>query len=128
MGPIARTVTGLGLAVTLKVMQNPSDTQALQALVHSSPRVARRCRGRPRRSGPAITVGNTTWEITKIAGDQQSGEGRVLKVQADTWLIEKDLSALRDAIAIYRGKQNRTRGKRKSICGGKRRTARQKRE
>ena len=71
-----------------------------------------------------ITVGNTAWEVTKIAGDQQSGEGRVLKVQAEAWLAEKDLSALRDAIAIYRGKQGRTRGKRKSICGGRRRSAR----
>ena len=39
--------------------QDPSYAQALQAPVHSSPsRVARRVRGRPRGSRPAITVGN----------------------------------------------------------------------
>ena len=75
-----------------------------------------------------ITVCNTTWEVTKIAGDEQSGEGRILKIQAEAWLAEEDLLALRDAIATYRGKQGRTRGKRKSICGGKRWSVRGKRE
>lgn len=60
-------------------LQNPSDTQTLQAPVHSSTfPLARRGRGRPLRSRAAIAVGNTAWEVTKIAGDQQSGEGRVL--------------------------------------------------
>ena len=94
----------------------------------SSPRVARRGRGRPRRSRPTIVVGNTCWEVTKVAGDEQSGEGRVFKVQAEAWLAEKDVSSLRDAIATYWAKQGRTRRKRKSICGGKRRSARGKRE
>lgn len=35
-----------------------------------------------------------------------------LKVQAEAWLAEENLSALRYAIATYRGKQGRTRGKR----------------
>ncbi|KAG8526797.1 uncharacterized protein KY384_008226 [Bacidia gigantensis] len=103
--------------------QNPSDTQALQAPVHS-PRVARRCRGRPCRSRPAIALGNTTWEVIKIVGDQQSGERRVLKVQVEAWLAEEGLSTLHDAIAIHRGKQGRTRGKRKTIYGTQRRSGR----
>ena len=90
----------------------------------SSPRMARRGRGRPRRSRPTIVVGNTTWEVTKVAGDEHSGEGPVLKVQAEAWLVEKDLPALRNVIAIYRGKQGPTRRKRKSIYRGKRRSAR----
>lgn len=90
--------------------------------------MARRGPGRPRCNRAAITVGNAVWEVTKIAGDEQSGEGRVLKVQAETWLAEEDLPALRDAIATYRGKQGRTRGKRKSICGERRRTPRRRRE
>lgn len=109
--------------------QNASDALVLRAPVHPSPpRIARRGRGRPRRSRSAITVGNATWEVTKIAGDEQLGKGRVLKVQAEAWLAEEDLPALRDAIATYRGTQGRTRGKRKSICGGQRRSARGKRE
>ena len=66
-----------------------------------------------------ITVGNTAWEVTKIAGDQQSGDGWILKVQAEAWLAEEGGFALRDAIAIHRGKQGRKRGKRKSICEDK---------
>ncbi|KAI4222239.1 MAG: hypothetical protein L6R40_008597, partial [Gallowayella cf. fulva] len=108
--------------------QNPSDVQALQALMASSPRVARRGRGRPRRTRPTIIVGNTTWEVTKVAGDEQSCEGRVFKVQAEAWLAEKDVSSLRDAMATYRSKQGCTRRKRKSICGGQRRSARRKRK
>ncbi len=105
--------------------QNPSDGQVLQAPVHSSPpRMVCRGRGRPPRSRTAITVCNAVWEVTKIAGDEQSGEGRVLKVQAEAWLVEEDLLALREAIATYRGKQGRKRGKRKSICGRQRRSAR----
>lgn len=73
-------------------------------------------------------VGNAVWEVTRIAGDEQSGQRRVLKVQAKAWLAEEDLPALRDAIAAYRGTQGRTRGKRKSICGGQRRSARRRRE
>ncbi|KAI4192512.1 MAG: hypothetical protein LQ350_008634 [Teloschistes chrysophthalmus] len=94
-----RTVTGLALA---SIGKNPSDAQAPQApqaLIASSPPVARRGRGRPRRSRPAIVVGNTTWEVTKVAGDEQSGEGPVFKVQAEAWLAEKDVSSLRNAIA-----------------------------
>lgn len=109
--------------------QNPSDAEVPQAPVHSShPPIARRGRGRPRRSRTAITVGNAVWEITKIAGDELSGEGRVLKVQAEVWLAEEDLPVLRGAIARYRAKQGRTRGKRKNIYGRKRRSARGKRE
>lgn len=37
--------------------------------------------GRHRRSRPVIAVGNAIWEVTQITGDEQSGEGRVLKVQ-----------------------------------------------
>ena len=70
----------------------------------SSPHIAHRGRGRPRRSRPTIVVGNTYWEVTKVAGDEQSGEGRVFKVQAEAWLAEKDVSSLRDAIATYWGK------------------------
>ena len=76
--------------------------------------MARRGRGRPRRNRIAIAMGNAIWEVTKIAGDEQSNEGRVLKVQAEAWLAEEDLPSLQDAIAEYRGKQGRTRGKRKS--------------
>ncbi|KAI4218381.1 MAG: hypothetical protein L6R36_008984 [Xanthoria steineri] len=115
-----------GVGVDAEGEQNPSDAQALQALMASS-RVARRGRGRPRRSRPTIVVGNTTWEVTKVAGDEQSSEGPALKVQAEAWLAEKDLPALRDVIAIYRGNQGSTRRKRKSIYGGKRRSARGKR-
>ena len=103
--------------------QNPSDAQALQALMASSPRVAR-TRGRPRRSRPTIVVGTTTWEVTKVAGDEESGEGRVFKVQAEAWLAEKEVSSLCDAIATYRSKQGCTRRKRKSICGAQRRSSR----
>ena len=39
---------------------NPSDAQALQALMASFPRVARRGRGRPHRSWPTTVLGNTT--------------------------------------------------------------------
>ncbi|KAL9628380.1 MAG: hypothetical protein Q9164_007299, partial [Protoblastenia rupestris] len=39
-------------------------------------------RGRPPRSRTAITVSNAVWEVTKIAGDEQSGEGRVLKISS----------------------------------------------
>ncbi|KAI4260742.1 MAG: hypothetical protein LQ352_000134 [Teloschistes flavicans] len=117
-----------GVGVDAEGEQNPSDAQVLPALMASSPRVARIGRGRPRRSRPTIVVGKTTWEVTKVAGDEQSGEGPVLKVQAEAWLAEKDLPALRDVIAIYRGKQGPTRRKRKSICGGQRRSARRKRE
>ncbi|KAL9026177.1 MAG: hypothetical protein Q9196_005114 [Gyalolechia fulgens] len=92
-----------GAGVGAEGEQNPSDGQALQAPMQSSPRrMVRRGRGRPPRSRTAIT----------------SGEGRVLKVQAEAWLAEEDLLALREAIAAYRGKQGRKRGKRKSICGG----------
>ncbi|KAL8809568.1 MAG: hypothetical protein Q9223_007908 [Gallowayella weberi] len=108
--------------------QNPSDAQTLQALITSSPRMTGRGRGRPRRSRPTIVVGNITWEVTKVAGDEQSDEGRVFKVQAEAWLAEKDVSSLRDAIAMYRAKQGPTRRKRKSICGGQRRSARRRRE
>ena len=94
----------------------------------ASSRVARRGRGRPRRSRPTIVVGNTTWEVIKVAGDEQSGEGRVFKVQAEAWLAEKNISSLRDVIATYRGKQGPTRRKRKSIYRGKRRSARGKTE
>ncbi|KAI4192966.1 MAG: hypothetical protein LQ350_008522 [Teloschistes chrysophthalmus] len=117
-----------GVGVDAEGEQNPSDAQALQALMASSPRVARRGRGRPRRSRPTIVVGNTSWEVTKVAGDEQSGEGRVFKVQAEAWLAEKDVSSLRDAIATYWGKQGPTRRKRKSICGGQRRSARRRRD
>ncbi|KAI4135949.1 MAG: hypothetical protein LQ347_000235 [Umbilicaria vellea] len=104
--------------------QNESDAQVLPAPVHSlTPRIARRGCGRPRRSRTAITVGNAIWEVTKIARDKQLGEGQVLKVQAEAWLAEKDLPSLQDAIATYQGKQGRMRGKRKIICGGKRRSA-----
>ncbi|CAO1606377.1 hypothetical protein XANCAGTX0491_009874 [Xanthoria calcicola] len=114
-----------GVGVDTEGEQNPSDGQVLQAPVHSSsPRMVRRGRGRPPRSRTAITVCNAVWEVTKIAGDEQAGEGRVLKVQAEAWLAEEDLLALREAIAAYRGKQGRKRGKRKSICGGQRRSAR----
>lgn len=85
--------------------------------------MARRGRDRPPRSRTAITVCNAVWEVTKIAGDKQSGEGRVLRVQFEAWLAEEDLLALRDAIATYWGQQGR-----KSICGGKRRSARGRRE
>ena len=85
---MARTIPWLGLAVVLKVGDTPrtsfvseltlavpgeqssSDAQALQAPVHPSPHVARRGRGRPRRSRPAITIGNAIWEVTKIAEDE----------------------------------------------------------
>ena len=90
--------------------------------------MARRDRGRPCCSRTAITVGNVVWKVTKIAGDQQSGEGRILKVQAEAWLAEEDLPVLRGVIEIYRAKQGRTRDKRKGICRGKRRSARGKRE
>ncbi|KAL8799826.1 MAG: hypothetical protein Q9200_007435 [Gallowayella weberi] len=116
-----------GVGVDAEGEQNPSDAQVL-ALMASSPRVARRGRGRPRRSRPTIVVGNTTWEVTKVAGDEQSGEGRVFKVQAEAWLAEKDVSSLRDAIAMYRAKPGPTRKKRKSICGEQRRSARRGRE
>ena len=111
--------------VTVSGEQNPFDAQVPQALVYSftSP-MARRGRGRPPRSRTAITVCNAVWEVIKIAGDKQTGEGRVLKVQAEAWLAEEDLLALREAIAKYRGKQGRKRGKRKSICGGQRRSVR----
>lgn len=85
--------------------RNWSDAQAFQAPVQSSPpRVARRGRGRPRCSRPTITVGNIVWEVTKIAGDEPSDEGRVLKVQVEAWLLEEDLFVLRDAVAKYRDK------------------------
>ncbi len=42
----------------------------------SSPRVARRGRGRLGRSRPTIVAGNTTWEVAKVTGDEQSDEGR----------------------------------------------------
>ncbi|KAG8531609.1 uncharacterized protein KY384_003240 [Bacidia gigantensis] len=60
--------------------QSSSDAQAFQALVYPSPHVARRGRSRPRRSRPAITVKNAIWEVTKIAGDEQSSVGRLFKV------------------------------------------------
>ena len=47
---------------------------------YPSPRVARKGHGRPRHNRPAITLGNTIWEVAKIAGDKPSGEGRILKV------------------------------------------------
>ncbi|KAL9023570.1 MAG: hypothetical protein Q9196_007121 [Gyalolechia fulgens] len=58
------------VGVDMEGEQNPSNAQALQALIASSPRMARRGRGRPRRSRPTIVVGNTTWELTKVAGDE----------------------------------------------------------
>ena len=95
--------------------QNPFDAQVPQAPVYSSNSpMARRGRGRPPHSRTAITVCNAVWEVTKIAGDEQTGEGRVFKVQAEAWLAEEDLLALREAIATYRGKQGRKRGKGKS--------------
>ncbi|KAL8831579.1 MAG: hypothetical protein Q9191_000788 [Dirinaria sp. TL-2023a] len=117
-----------GVGVDTEGEQDSSDTQALQALMASSLPLARRGRGRPRCSRPTIVVGTTCWEVTKVAGDEQSSKGRIFKVQAEAWLAEKDVSSLRDAIATYWGKQGRTRRKRKIICGGKRRSARGKRE
>ena len=31
----------------------------------------------------AMTVCNAMWEVTNLAGDKRSGEGRVLKIQAE---------------------------------------------
>ncbi|KAL8794593.1 MAG: hypothetical protein Q9182_007609 [Xanthomendoza sp. 2 TL-2023] len=72
-----------GVGVDAEGEQNPSNAQTLQALITSSPRITGRGRGRPQRSRPTIVVGNTTWEVTKVAGDEQSDEGRVFKVQAE---------------------------------------------
>ena len=106
MGPIASTVIGLGLVATVRFSdkfmppyradaaipgeRNLSDAQVPQAPVHSYiPRMARRDRGRPRRSRTAITVSNATRGVIKIVGDEQLGDGRVLKIQAETWLAEE---------------------------------------
>ncbi|KAL8634510.1 MAG: hypothetical protein Q9228_007894, partial [Teloschistes exilis] len=71
-----------GVGVDAEGEQNPSDGQVLQAPVHSSPpRMVRRGYGRPRCSRTAITV------------------------QAEAWLAEEDLLALREAIAAYRAEQ-----------------------
>ncbi|KAI4193559.1 MAG: hypothetical protein LQ350_008259 [Teloschistes chrysophthalmus] len=117
-----------GISVDAEGEQNPSDAQALQALMASSPRVACRGRGKPRYSRPKVVVGNTTWEVTKVAGHEQSGEEQLFKVQAEAWLAEKETSSLRDAIATYQSKQGCTRKKRKSICGAQRRTLRRRKE
>lgn len=55
--------------------------------------------------------------ITKIAGDEPSDKGRVLKVHAKAWRPEEDLFVLRDAIANYRDKQRCIRRKKKIIRG-----------
>ncbi|KAL9576492.1 MAG: hypothetical protein Q9203_007737, partial [Teloschistes exilis] len=53
-------------------------------------------------------------------------KGGSSKVQAEAWLAEEDFLALREAIAAYRAEQGRKKGKRKSICGGQRMSARRK--
>ncbi len=64
--------------------QNPCDIQVLQVPAHSSiPSLNRRGRGRPRPNGIVITVYNVASEVIKITGDEDSGEGRVFKVQAE---------------------------------------------
>ena len=93
-----------------------------------SSRVARRGRDKPRRSRFTIVVESTCWKIIKVAGDEQSNEERVFKIQAEAWLTEKDVSALRDVIATPRGKQSRIRRKGKSICEENKRSAREKRK
>ncbi|KAL9580022.1 MAG: hypothetical protein Q9212_004739 [Teloschistes hypoglaucus] len=105
---------GAGVRVDADGEQNPFDGQVLEAPVHSSPPcMVRIGRGRPPRSRTAITICNGVWKVTKIAGDEQSGEGRILKVQAEAWLAEEDLLVLQEVIAAYRDKQGRKRGKRK---------------
>ena len=118
------------LTLPVSKEQSPPKIQAPHAPAHSSTptQVVRRGRGRPRRNRPAIAASNAVWEVTKIARDKPSSDGWLVKVQAEAWLVEKDLPSLQNAIAAYRGKQGRTEGKRKSIFGGERRSARGKRE
>ena len=66
------------------------------------PSIARRGLGRPRHGRTAIAVCNAIWKVIEIVGDVQSGGGRFLEVQTETWLVEEHLSALRGAIATYR--------------------------
>ena len=131
MGPTPRIVTKLTLALrkvrsntcvsfvkaddVLHGKQNSSNAQASQAPAPSSPRMARKGRGRPCRSRTVITLHNAAREELKILGDKPSGEGWVVKVQAEAWLVEEDLASLRDVIAIYRVKQGRMNGKRKCV-------------
>lgn len=64
--------------------QNPYDIQVLQVLVHSSiPSLNRRGRGRPRPNRTVITIYNVASEVIKITEDEDSGERRVFKVQAE---------------------------------------------
>lgn len=37
-------------------------------------------------------VGNVIWEVAKMAGGETSGDWRVLRVQAEAWPAEEDIS------------------------------------
>lgn len=58
VGVNTRHLFRIGADAAILEEQNPSDAQALQALIAFSRRIARRGRDRPRRSRSIIIVGN----------------------------------------------------------------------